>query len=92
MNQNTLTKAPITPKEVRRKYSKGLCLETVFKNGYKYNGIWAKSKKRKRHKYSKSWKPKNRWTHFSQAWIWSRHVKQHTATRLKHCKLGYLLD
>lgn len=49
MNQNTLTKAPITPKEVRRKYSKGLCLETVFKNGYKYNGIWAKSKKRKRH-------------------------------------------
>jgi hypothetical protein len=35
----TLTSAPITPKLVKRKYSKGRFLLTVFKNGYKYNGI-----------------------------------------------------
>ena len=29
----TLTRAPITPKLVRRRYSKGLVLLTVFKNG-----------------------------------------------------------
>ena len=27
------TKAPMTPSEVRRRYSKGLDLEVVFKNG-----------------------------------------------------------
>ena len=28
-----LTKAPMTPSEVRRRYSKGLDLEVVFRNG-----------------------------------------------------------
>jgi hypothetical protein len=37
----TFTKAPITPRLVSRKYSKGRALFTVFRNGYKYNGIWA---------------------------------------------------
>jgi hypothetical protein len=36
---SVLTSAPITPKLVRRKYSNGLVLLTVCKNGYKYNGI-----------------------------------------------------
>ena len=37
----TLTRAPITPREVRRRYSKGRVLEVVLRKGYKNNGIWA---------------------------------------------------
>ncbi len=37
----TLTKAPITPKLVTLRFSKGLPLLEVFKKGYKYNGMWA---------------------------------------------------
>ena len=36
-----LTKAPITPRDVSLKYSKGLPLLTVFKNGYKNKGMCA---------------------------------------------------
>ena len=32
------TNAPITPSDVKRKYSNGRDLLTVFKNGYKYSG------------------------------------------------------
>jgi hypothetical protein len=35
------TKAPITPRDVNLRYSKGLPFETVFKNGYKNKGICA---------------------------------------------------
>lgn len=35
------TNAPITPNEVNRRYSNGRPLETVFKKGYKNNGMWA---------------------------------------------------
>lgn len=37
----TFTRAPMTPKEVRRRYSKGRVLEVVFKKGYKNKGICA---------------------------------------------------
>jgi len=37
----TLTRAPMTPREVRRRYSKGRVLEVVFRNGYKKRGICA---------------------------------------------------
>jgi hypothetical protein len=36
-----LTNAPITPREVNLRYSKGLPLLTVFRKGYKNNGICA---------------------------------------------------
>lgn len=39
--QHTLTKAPITPRLVRRKYSNGRVLLTVCKNGYRNSGICA---------------------------------------------------
>lgn len=39
--KRTLTSAPMTPKLVSRRYSKGRFLLTVFKNGYRYNGICA---------------------------------------------------
>lgn len=39
--RHTLTSAPITPKLVSRRYSKGLDLLDVFKKAYRYNGIWA---------------------------------------------------
>jgi len=38
---STFTKAPITPSDVSLRYSKLLPLETVFKKGYKNNGICA---------------------------------------------------
>jgi|TARA_Y100000739_G_C20524413_1_gene425776 hypothetical protein len=38
---STFTNAPITPNDVNRKYSNGLVLLTVFKNGYKNNGTCA---------------------------------------------------
>lgn len=38
------TRAPITPKLVTLKFSKGLERFDVFKNGYKNNGIWAERK------------------------------------------------
>lgn len=44
--QHTFTKAPMTPKLVSLKYSKGLDLLVVLRKGYKYKGIWA-AKKRK---------------------------------------------
>jgi len=36
-----LTRAPITPREVTRKFSKGLALLDVFKKGYRKRGICA---------------------------------------------------
>lgn len=35
------TRAPMTPNEVRRKYSKGLDFEVVLRNGYRNSGMWA---------------------------------------------------
>lgn len=35
------TSAPITPSEVRRKYSKGRDLEVVLRKGYRKRGMWA---------------------------------------------------
>mmetsp|Transcript_37983 Transcript_37983/g.114814 ORF Transcript_37983/g.114814 Transcript_37983/m.114814 type:complete len:217 (+) Transcript_37983:329-979(+) len=42
---STLTKAPMTPKDVSRRYSKGLSLLTVLRNGYSSNGICALRKR-----------------------------------------------
>lgn len=39
--ESDLTRAPITPREVRRRYSNGLDLDVVFKNGYRKRGICA---------------------------------------------------
>jgi hypothetical protein len=39
--RHTLTRAPMTPRDVRRRYSKGRVLEVVFKKGYKNRGICA---------------------------------------------------
>ncbi len=38
---STLTNAPMTPNEVKRRYSNGRVLLTVFRNGYKNNGMCA---------------------------------------------------
>ena len=39
--ESFLTSAPITPSEVRRRYSKGRDFEVVLRNGYRNSGIWA---------------------------------------------------
>ena len=36
-----LTSAPMTPSEVRRRYSNGRDLEVVFRKGYRNRGMWA---------------------------------------------------
>jgi len=41
-----LTSAPITPKEVTRRFSKGFYLAEVFKKGYKNRGIYAREKEK----------------------------------------------
>lgn len=45
-DESFLTRAPMTPKEVSRRYSKGLDLEVVLRNGYKNKGIWASIRQR----------------------------------------------
>lgn len=40
-DESFLTRAPMTPKEVSRRYSKGLDLEVVLRNGYRNKGMWA---------------------------------------------------
>ena len=39
--RNTLTRAPMTPRLVRRRYSKGRVLLVVFRNGYRKRGTCA---------------------------------------------------
>jgi len=43
-----LTRAPMTPREVRRRYSKGLVFEVVLRKGYRNRGMWATTGRRKR--------------------------------------------
>lgn len=38
-DESFLTRAPMTPNEVSRRYSNGLDLEVVLRNGYKNKGI-----------------------------------------------------
>jgi len=37
--ESDFTSAPMTPREVRRRYSNGRNLDVVFKNGYKKRGM-----------------------------------------------------
>jgi hypothetical protein len=39
--ESFLTSAPMTPSDVRRRYSNGRDLDVVFRKGYKKSGIWA---------------------------------------------------
>ena len=36
-----LTNAPMTQRDVRRRYSNGRVLEVVFRKGYRKRGMWA---------------------------------------------------
>lgn len=38
-----MTRAPITPRDVKRRYSKGRVFEVVFRKGYRKSGMWATS-------------------------------------------------
>lgn len=40
--ESVLTSAPMTPRDVRRRYSNGRDFDVVFKNGYKNSGMCAK--------------------------------------------------
>jgi hypothetical protein len=40
-DESFLTKAPMTPRDVRRRYSKGRDLDVVLRNGYRKSGMCA---------------------------------------------------
>ena len=40
-DESFLTNAPMTPRDVRRRYSNGLDFEVVLRNGYRNRGICA---------------------------------------------------
>jgi hypothetical protein len=39
--ESFLTRAPMTPRDVRRRYSNGRDLDVVFRNGYRKSGMCA---------------------------------------------------
>lgn len=39
--ESFFTSAPITPRDVSRRYSNGRDLEVVLRNGYRKSGMWA---------------------------------------------------
>jgi hypothetical protein len=41
LGSSIFTRAPMTPRDVNLKYSNGLPLLTVLRNGYKNKGMWA---------------------------------------------------
>lgn len=41
-DESFFTNAPITPRLVRRRYSKGRDLDVVLRNGYRKSGMWAR--------------------------------------------------
>ena len=41
--ESFFTSAPITPNDVRRRYSNGRDFEVVFRNGYKKSGMCARA-------------------------------------------------
>jgi hypothetical protein len=40
----TFTRAPMTPSEVSRRYSKGRVFDVVFRKGYRNKGMWASAR------------------------------------------------
>ncbi len=85
-DESFLTRAPITPREVSRRYSKGLDLEVVFKNGYKNSGIWAWH-------VSKSLGVRcTEHIYHSKRALESRCAMPHIAEAPAHCRLGLMLQ
>ena len=78
--KRTLTKAPITPKDVNLRYSKGRVLEVVLRNGYKNKGICAKTRSTYDH-------PSEVYiTHLSGIIDGCLGVKLHTEGVQEHCR------
>jgi hypothetical protein len=44
--ESFLTSAPMTPSDVRRRYSNGRDFDVVLRNGYRKSGIWATASQR----------------------------------------------
>ncbi len=84
--ESFLTRAPITPREVSRKYSNGLDLEVVFKNGYKNSGIWAG------HVSESLGVRRAEYIYHSKRVLESRCGMPHIVKAPAHCRLGLMLQ
>jgi hypothetical protein len=85
-DESFLTRAPMTPREVSRRYSKGLDLEVVFKNGYKNSGIWAE------HVSGLLGVRRAKYIYHSKRVLGSHCVMPHIVEAQAHCRLGSMLQ
>lgn len=84
--RRTLTRAPITPREVSLRYSNGRVFEVVFKNGYKNNGICAVVINKKSAQTLPT-QPKHK-AHHSRTTVSYPDAKPRTGVTQGHCTLG----
>ena len=80
-DESFFTSAPITPSDVRRRYSKGRDLEVVLRKGYRKSGmcaIWS----------AQFLKSEEIQTYRSERAHGSRCAKLHIEVRLERCILG----
>lgn len=83
----TFTKAPMTPKLVSLKYSKGLVLLEVLRNGYRYKGICAKpinGESKELHDQKRTLFSYHAKTEYEFRYDWL-----HIEVKPKHCTLGW---
>jgi hypothetical protein len=76
----TFTRAPMTPSEVSRRYSKGRVFDVVFRKGYRNKGMWA-SARLNVVGMTKKLRP-----YHSRTTALSQNAKLHTAEGQEHCK------
>lgn len=88
-----LTKAPMTPKEVNRKYSKGLVFDVVLRNGYRKSGMWAGNRERWRVQFRShsAWiyACLSKMTHLLRIDPLFLHDLRHIEVELEHCRLDW---
>lgn len=84
--QLTLTRAPMTPRDVRRRYSNGRVFEVVLRKGYKNNGIWAGVKQALA--AHRAWNERRR-PHQIERVHACQCAMRHTAGGRVHCRRGW---
>lgn len=84
-DESFLTRAPITPRLVSRRYSNGLLLDVVLRNGYRKRGMCA-NPSQVSHRFYRGGID-DRVTYRGGTWFSCRCVMQHTEGEPGHCTL-----
>ena len=82
-DESFLTRAPMTPREVRRRYSKGLDFEVVLRKGYRKSGICAV------HGLTQSQNMCSDWAYHSGRADGFHCERPHTVAEPRRCTLGW---